>query len=132
MTIDRQKLGETQLEQPDMHPDTFRRYGYQVVDWIAEYLAHVDEYPVLSQVTPGDVKGQLPSHPPEEPEPMSCILEDFERVIIPGITHWNHPSFFAYCSTPGPTPGIRGELPSAALNVNGMRWKTSPAATELA
>ncbi len=131
MTIDEQELDISQREYHDMDPETFRRCGYQVVDWIAGYLSHIDEYPVLSRVAPGDVKGRLPACPPEQPEAMSRILEDFEQVIIPGITHWNHPSFFAYFGITGSAPGILGELLSAALNVNGMLWKTSPAATEL-
>ncbi|MFQ5854405.1 MAG: pyridoxal phosphate-dependent decarboxylase family protein [Anaerolineae bacterium] len=131
MTITQHELEPTQPELQDMDLETFRRYGYQVVDWIAEYLAHIDEYSVLSQVEPGDIKNQLPSQPPDGPEPMARILDDFERVIIPGITHWNHPSFFAYFGITGSMPGILGELLSAALNVNGMLWKTSPAATEL-
>ena len=119
------------IEQHDMAPDTFRRYGYEMVDWIAEYFSSIDDYPVLSQVKPGDVRDGIAAHPPANPEPMSEILADFERVIIPGITHWNHPSFFAYFGITGSAPGILGELLSAALNVNGMLWKTSPAATEL-
>ena len=114
-----------------MDADSFRRYGYRVVDWIADYLAHSERYPVLSRVAPGAIKAQLPAHPPAEPEPMSQILADFERIIIPGITHWNHPAFFAYFAITGSAPGILGELLTAALNVNGMVWKTSPAATEL-
>ena len=116
---------------PDMDADGFRRYGYQVVDWIADYIANSERYPVLSRVAPGAIKAQLPAHPPDDPEPMSQILDDFERIIIPGITHWNHPAFFAYFAITGSAPGILGELLTAALNVNGMLWKTSPAATEL-
>ncbi|HSH82888.1 MAG TPA: pyridoxal-dependent decarboxylase, partial [Herpetosiphonaceae bacterium] len=116
---------------PDMDAETFRRYGYQAIDWIAAYLDRVDEYPVLAQVKPGEVKGQLPARHPDEPEAMERILDDFERVILPGITHWNHPSFFAYFAVTGSTPGILGELLAAALNANGMLWKTSPAVTEL-
>jgi aromatic-L-amino-acid/L-tryptophan decarboxylase len=115
----------------DMDADSFRRYGYQVVDWIADYLAHGERYPVLSRVAPGAIKAQLPAHPPADPEPMAQILEDFEQIILPGITHWNHPAFFAYFAISGSAPGILGELLTAALNVNGMLWKTSPAATEL-
>jgi aromatic-L-amino-acid/L-tryptophan decarboxylase len=114
-----------------MDADSFRRYGHQVVDWIADYLAHSERYPVLSRVAPGAIKAQLPAHPPDDPEPMAHILEDFDRIIIPGITHWNHPAFFAYFAITGSAPGILGELLTAALNVNGMVWKTSPAATEL-
>ena len=115
----------------DMDADNFRRYGYQVVDWIADYLAHSERYPVLARVAPGAIKAQLPAHPPADPEPMEHILDDFERILIPGITHWNHPAFFAYFAITGSAPGILGELLTAALNVNGMVWKTSPAATEL-
>ncbi len=129
MTDDQQE--PTQLNHSDMDPETFRHYGYQVVDWIAEYFSNIDDYPVLSQVKPGDIKAQIEAHPPVDPEPMPAILDDFDRVIMPGITHWNHPSFFAYFGITGSAPGILGELLSAALNVNGMLWKTSPAATEL-
>ncbi len=116
---------------PDMDAETFRRYGYQAIDWIAGYLDRVDEYPVLAQVKPGEVRGRLQERHPDEPEAMERILDDFERVILPGITHWNHPSFFAYFAVTGSTPGILGELLAAALNANGMLWKTSPAVTEL-
>ncbi|MFZ5916620.1 MAG: pyridoxal phosphate-dependent decarboxylase family protein [Chloroflexota bacterium] len=120
-----------QLGVHDMSPEDFRRYGHQVVDWVADYLAGIDDYPVLSQVMPGEITARLPQSPPDEPEPMSRILADLDRVIMPGITHWNHPAFFAYFGITGSGPGILGELISAALNVNGMLWKTSPAATEL-
>ena len=120
-----------QLGVHDMDPEVFRRYGHQAIDWIADYLAHTDDYPVLSRTRPGAVKSHLPEAPPEAPEPMDRILADFEDIIIPGITHWNHPAFFAYFSVTGSGPGILGELISAALNVNCMLWKTSPAATEL-
>jgi aromatic-L-amino-acid/L-tryptophan decarboxylase len=115
----------------DMDPEVFRQYGHAVVDWVAEYLANVGDYPVLAQVQPGAIRGHLPPEPPEAPAPMQTILADFEQQILPGITHWNHPAFFAYFSITGSGPGILGELLSAALNVNGMLWKTSPAATEL-
>lgn len=115
----------------DMDPDAFRRYGHDVVDWIAHYMEEIERYPVLSQVTPDEIKAQLPATYPTEAAPMEQILDDFKRTIMPGITHWNHPSFFAYFSISGSAPGILGELLAAALNVNGMLWKTSPAATEL-
>ncbi len=114
-----------------LDPEQFRTYGKQVIDWIADYLADADRYPVLSPVKPGDVKRQLPAMPPATPEAMDAILSDFQRVILPGITHWNHPGFFAYFAITGSAPGILGELLTAALNVNGMLWRTSPAATEL-
>lgn len=115
----------------DMEPDEFRKFGHQVIDWIADYLAHPERYPVLSQVEPGQIRKQLPANPPEKPESMDVILKDMEQYILPGITHWNHPAFFAYFAISGSGPGILGELLSAAFNVNAMLWKTSPAATEL-
>ena len=115
----------------DMDSESFRQYGHEIIDWIAAYLDNPEQYPVLAQVWPGEVKAGLPSRHPDDPAPMSRILEDFEQVILPGITHWNHPSFFAYFSITASAPGILGELLAAALNVNGMLWKTAPAATEL-
>jgi aromatic-L-amino-acid/L-tryptophan decarboxylase len=115
----------------DMDPESFRMYGHQVVDWIADYLTHVGEYPVLAQTAPGDIRHALPEKPPVQPEPMETILADFERVIMPGITHWNSPGFLAYFGITGSGPGILGEMLSGALNVNAMLWRTSPAATEL-
>ncbi|MBI4531210.1 MAG: amino acid decarboxylase, partial [Candidatus Latescibacteria bacterium] len=115
----------------DVNLDDFRRYGHRLIDWIADYLSHPERYPVLSHSQPGEITAQLPSAPPQEPESMDAILTDFERILIPGITHWNHPGFFAYFAITGSGLGILGELLSAALNVNGMLWKTSPAATEL-
>lgn len=109
----------------------FNHFAKQAVDWIIRYLESSDQYPVLSTVKPGDVKNQLPQSPPVEAEQFNQILEDFEKVIVPGITHWNHPRFFAYFSISGSLPGIIGEMLSAALNVNAMLWKTSPSATEL-
>jgi aromatic-L-amino-acid decarboxylase len=115
----------------DMSTEDFRRYGHQVVDWIADYLAHPERYSVLSQNQPGDVKAALPSRAPERGEAFEAMLADLDRVIVPGVTHWNHPAFFAYFATSGSAPGILGELLSAAFNVNAMLWRTSPSATEL-
>jgi aromatic-L-amino-acid decarboxylase len=115
----------------DMDPESFRMYGHQVVDWIADYLTHVGEYPVLAQTAPGDIRHALPDKPPVRPESMESILADFEHVIMPGITHWNSPGFLAYFGITGSGPGILGEMLSGALNVNAMLWRTSPAATEL-
>lgn len=115
----------------DMPVDEFRRHGHAIIDWIAEYLAHPELYPVLSRVQPGDVRKALPDQAPELPESVEAMLADLDRIIVPGVTHWNHPSFFAYFSITGSGPGILGELLSAAFNVNAMLWKTSPAATEL-
>ncbi len=115
----------------DMSPDEFRAYGHQVVEWVADYLAHPERYPVLARTEPGAIRRTLPSAPPVRGESMAAILADFETHIVPGITHWNHPGFFAYFAITGSGPGILGELLTAALNVNGMLWKTAPAATEL-
>jgi aromatic-L-amino-acid decarboxylase len=114
-----------------MDAEAFRAYGHQIIDWIADYLAHPDRYPVLAQVQPGWVRDQLPKQPPDRPEPMEAILDDVNRVIVPGLTHWNHPAFMAYFAITGSGPGILGELLCSAFNVNAMLWKTSPAATEL-
>jgi aromatic-L-amino-acid decarboxylase len=114
-----------------MSPDDFRRYGHQVVDWITDYLSHPERYPVLSRNEPGAVKGALPSTAPEHGEAMGAMLADLDRIIVPGITHWNHPGFFAYFAISGSAPGILGEMLSAAFNVNAMLWRTSPSATEL-
>ena len=115
----------------DMSPEEFRRFGHEVVDWIAGYLSRTEDYPVLAQVEPGQLRSQLPASPPERGEPMSEILEDFERLVVPAVTHWNHPSFFAYFATSASAPGILGEMLSAAFDAKAMLWRTSPASTEL-
>src|SRR5574341_1171384 len=115
----------------DMPADDFRQYGYQLVDWIADYFENLVEYPVLSRNRPGEIKAQLPATPPQQPESMDAILADFENILMPGITHWNHPGFLAYFSITASGAGILAELLTAALNINGMLWRTSPAATEL-
>lgn len=115
----------------DIPVEDFRRSGGRALDWIADYLSEPTRYPVLSRVSPGAIKQALPDHPPATGEPIDRILDDFERIILPGVTHWNHPGFFAYFSISGSAPGVLGELLSAALNVNGMLWQTSPSATEL-
>ncbi|CAN5866250.1 pyridoxal-dependent decarboxylase [soil metagenome] len=122
---------EPDLSPGDMPIEEFRAHGHAVVDWIAEYLGSVDEYPVLARVAPGEIAGRLPRHAPEQPAGMREILEDFEHVLLPGMTHWNHPGFFAYFAITGSGPGILGEMLAAALNNNAMLWRTGPAATEL-
>jgi aromatic-L-amino-acid decarboxylase len=114
-----------------MSPEEFRQYGKQVVDWIADYLGTIESHPVRAQVRPGDVRAMLPAHPPEQGEPYEQVLSDLERVILPGVTHWQHPSFFAYFPANASGPGILGDLLSAGLGVQGMVWATSPACTEL-
>lgn len=115
----------------DMDPEEFRREAHRLTDWIADYLAHSSRYPVLAQVSPGEISGSLPTDAPREGEPFERIFEDFERIIVPGLTHWNHPSFFAYFAISASGPGVLGEFLSAALNQQAMLWRTSPAATEL-
>ncbi len=114
-----------------MQPEEFRRHGHEVVDWIADYLENVDSHPVCSRSRPGDLLAMLPACAPEDGEPMDAILADFKRDIMPGITHWNHPRFFAYFPANNSGPSILGEMLSAGLGVNAMLWQTSPAATEL-
>ena len=114
-----------------MKPEEFRRHAHDVVDWIADYLEHADRYPVCSRSRPGDLLAALPPSAPEDGEPMADILADFERDIVPGLTHWNHPRFFAYFPANNSGPSILGEMLSAGLGINAMLWQTSPAATEL-
>ena len=109
----------------------FRRNGHAVIDWIAEYLEGPEKWPVLPATRPGDVREALPQAPPEQGESMERILGDFQSLIVPAITHWNHPDFMAYFANSSTGAGILGEALAAALNVNAMLWRTSPAATEL-
>lgn len=115
----------------DMGPDEFRRHGHALIDWVAAYLSESDRYPVLSRAAPGEIRGSLPEAPPEAGAPFDEIFSDFERLLLPGVTHWNHPGFFAYFAISGSGPGVLAELLTAALNVQAMLWRTSPAATEL-
>jgi aromatic-L-amino-acid decarboxylase len=114
-----------------MTPDEFRRHGHQVIDWIADYYARVESFPVLSRAQPGQIRASLPAGPPEKGEPFAAILADVERLILPGITHWQSPNFFAYFPSNASGPGILGDLLSSGLGVQGMLWATSPACTEL-
>jgi aromatic-L-amino-acid decarboxylase len=114
-----------------MTPEEFRRHGYGVIDWIARYLEEVEQYPVLSQVKPGEVRAKLPAAPPTQGESFEQMLKDFQEIILPGITHWQSPNFFAYFPTGISGPSILGELLSAGLGIQGMLWTTSPACTEL-
>ena len=114
-----------------MTPDEFRTQGYALIDWISEYLEGVEQYPVASRAAPGDVRAALPEHPPAAAEPFSDVLADLDRVVMPGITHWQHPSFFAYFPGNSSYPAILGELAAAGLGVQGMSWVTSPACTEV-
>lgn len=114
-----------------MNREKFRKYGHELIDWVADYLENAEKYPVKSTVQPGEIKAQLPSSPPAHPEEMDRILEDFNRIIMPGITHWQHPGWFAYFPANNSPASILGELLAAGLGTQGMVWQTSPAATEL-
>src|SRR5947207_4190232 len=114
-----------------MGSDAFRRHAHALVDWIADYFEHVERYPVLARVKPGEITAALPDRAPEEPEPFEAVMADFERVLVPGLTHWNHPGFLAYFAITGSAPGALAEFLAAALNQQAMLWRTSPAATEL-
>ena len=109
----------------------FRDYGHQVVDWIASYLENIRQYPVMPSTRPGELIDHLPARAPEYGEGMDAILKDFEQAIVPALTHWNHPRFLAYFAISASQPGILAEMLVAALNVNGMLWKSCPALTEL-
>src|SRR5215210_3134953 len=115
----------------DLPPDQFRSAMHRTADLIADYLERVGDYPVLPPVSPGDVGRALPPSPPEQPEPVDRLLDDYSRLIEPNVTHWNHPGFLAYFAISGSGPGILGEALAAGLNVNAMLWRTSPAAVEL-
>ncbi|HEX8211800.1 MAG TPA: pyridoxal-dependent decarboxylase [Longimicrobium sp.] len=124
-------LQQGAAETGDISPEEFRRFGHEVVDWIAEYLGGVGELPVLGDVRPGEVAAKLPASAPDRPEGLDEILRDFRDIIVPGTMHWNHPAFLAYFAITGAGPGILGEMLTAALNNNAMLWRTGPAQTEL-
>lgn len=115
----------------DMNKEDFRRLGHELIDWIADYFDRIETFPVLPDIQPGDLKAQLPAVPPQHGESMDQIIADLDRLIVPALTHWSHPSFFAYFATSTSAPGIFGELLSAAFDNKSMLWRTSPASTEL-
>ncbi|MEP6924232.1 MAG: pyridoxal-dependent decarboxylase, partial [Pyrinomonadaceae bacterium] len=115
----------------DMPHDDFRRFGHEIVDWIADYFEHIEDLPVLSQVKPDWLKDQLPKNAPENGEDFADILGDVDKLIVPAMTHWNHPNFHGLFSTSTSAPGIFGEMLCAAFDAKGMLWRTSPAVTEL-
>jgi len=114
-----------------MTPEEFRKNGHAMIDWIADYRARVESFPVLSQVTPGEIMRSLPTQAPAHGESFDAILRDVETLILPGITHWQSPNFFAYFPSNSSEPAILGDLLSSGLGVQGMLWATSPACTEL-
>ena len=115
----------------DMDPESFRAAAHEVVDLMADYLRDVEGYAVFPSIEPGSIRPQLPASPPDEPEPIEAILDDYRRVVEPNATHWQHPGFFAYFATTASGPGILGEMLTATLGQNPMLWRTSPVGTEL-
>src|SRR5437899_5649543 len=114
-----------------MTPEQFRHAGRRTIDWIAHYLETIERHPVLSRVAPGEIRRRLPPRAPERGEPFDAILQDLDDVILPGITHWQSPNFFAYFPANSSPPAVLGDLISSGLGVQGMSWATSPACTEL-
>jgi aromatic-L-amino-acid/L-tryptophan decarboxylase len=110
---------------------SFREDGAAALEWAARYLEHVGDYPVLAQVEPGDIRSRLPASPPEKGEPFAAVLEDLDEILLPGLTHWQSPRFFAYFAVSSSEPGILAELLAATLNQVAFLWRTSPASTEL-
>lgn len=115
----------------DMPIEEFRKSGHQLIDWIADYLNDIEKYPPLSQVNPGDILKRIPESPPQKGEDIENVLKDVDKILMDGITHWNHPGFMAYFNSTSSGPGILAELLTAGLGINGMLWKTSPVFTEL-
>jgi aromatic-L-amino-acid decarboxylase len=114
-----------------MSTEDFRRHGHAMVDWIADYLDSVEERPIQPEVKPGEIRAKLPDHAPEQPEPFAAIMRDLDEVVMPGITHWQSPGWFAYFPANSSPPAVLGEMAAAGLAVQGMVWATSPACTEV-
>ncbi|HEX4590706.1 MAG TPA: pyridoxal-dependent decarboxylase [Gemmataceae bacterium] len=114
-----------------MSPDEFRRIGHRLIDWIADYRATVETRPVMARTAPGEVKSQLPAAPPEQPEDADAVFRDLEQIILPGLTHWQHPRFFGYFPCNGSLASVLGDYLSTGLGVLGLSWQASPALTEL-
>lgn len=114
-----------------MPPEDFRRLAHETVDWMADYLARIDDVPVFDSPPPGGLRERLPAAAPQSGEGMETVLRDFQELVVPGLTHWNHPAFYGYFAISASGPGILGEMLAATVNVNAMVWKSSPSATEL-
>ena len=126
-------MTDKNLPEPPGHlsSDEFREHGHALIDWIADYWGRVEDLPVVSQVAPGTIRDHLPPHAPETGEPFENLIKDLDSVVMPGITHWQHPSWFAFFPANASPPSVLAELASAGLGVQGMLWSTSPAATEI-
>jgi len=114
-----------------MNTDEFRRAGHELIEWIASYRDRMESLPVMSHAKPGDITRQLPAEPPAQGESPVPFVEDLERIVLPGITHWNHPGFFAYFPSNSDLSAVLGDMACAGLGAQGMSWQTSPAATEI-
>src|SRR5207244_2764520 len=125
------ELPLTEAKSFHMQPEEFRRHGHAVIDWIADYYSRIESFPVLSRAEPGQIRASLPPNAPAQGESFERILQDVEQLMLPGITHWQSPNFYAYFPCNASGPAILGELMSSGLGVQGMLWATSPACTEL-
>src|SRR5262245_2221641 len=114
-----------------MTPEEFRSAGHRLIDWIADYRTRVDQFPVMARTEPGAIKAQLPASPPDAPEPLDAILADLDRIVVPGLTHWQHPEFFGYFPCNGSLASGLGDYVSTGLGVLGLAWQSSPALTEV-
>jgi len=114
-----------------MTPEEFRRYGHQLIDWIADYRSRVADFPVMSPVAPGDIKAKLPATPPEQPQPFDAVLRDVEQILLPGLSHWQSPRFFGYFPANSELASVLGDYLSTGLGVLGLSWQAAPALTEL-
>src|SRR5262245_46621471 len=114
-----------------MTPDEFRRYGYEVIDWVADYWSGLEAHPVTPPVKPGEIAAKLPAAAPGNGEPFEDVLADLDRVVLPGMTHWQHPGYFAYFPANTSGPSVLADLVCAGLGVQGMLWATGPACTEM-
>src|SRR6185295_9847956 len=114
-----------------MNPEEFRAAGHRLVDWIADYRTHVETLPVMARTEPGAIKKQLPATPPEAPESFDTIVRDLDRIVVPGLSHWQHPRFFGYFPSNGSLASVLGDYVSTGLGVLGLAWQSSPALTEI-
>ncbi|MGH7173539.1 MAG: pyridoxal phosphate-dependent decarboxylase family protein [Gemmataceae bacterium] len=114
-----------------MTPEEFRRFGHQLIDWIADYRMGIAERPVMAQTAPGEIKDQLPASPPQQPEDFAVVFRDLERILVPGLSHWQHPHFFGYFPANAALSSVLGDYLSTGLGVLGLSWQASPALTEL-
>ena len=114
-----------------MTPEEFRKYGHQLIDWIADYRTRVAEFPVMARIAPGEIRAQLPASPPENPENFDAIFKDMDNIVMPGLSHWQHPRFFGYFPSNGSLASVLGDYLSTGLGVLGLSWQSSPALTEV-